>query len=368
MVMPRSISDFASAIGKFINGLNANSIGQIPNYCPYCKVELKRWNVYCPKCKAYVSREFFSLTSFLKNNYQLFALIGILGTLTTLLPAISESYYGLSDLNAIPYPQNFLLMASLAINSIMIVLILVLVFFEALANRHNEVTVWNFRGTGILRKGDFGRIALIFGFLLPLCMTAFYLSNVFPVITSIISFAVCFGILAGFYFIISIALQRTAELRFMCSLISLLFLVLLILLIISAIYVMSPKPPQDVNVSNIFIETDVNYYTPDIVNSIGVGFIPTNCSGKNCASVNFHWATNYGYFIDWNDGSTRIKNLGNSTYHNVNTIYWTYGMSNIGEEKPPIKITLTITNSEDGSVLANRTMNLTWVDIDVLAV
>lgn len=339
----------------------------MPHYCPDCKAELKSWSVYCPTCKSYVPRDAFSLAQFLKDNYQLFALIGILGTLTALLPTISEKYFKLSDLTAIPFPQSIFLFSSLIFNSLMIIWLLMLVFFESVTNRKKEVFIIKIFNVGIVRKGDPGRFVLIFAFLFPLGITAVYLYNIFPILGSIIGFAFVLAMFAGIYFLLSGTQRDSIILRNLFLVFAIVLFVLLVIWIYSAICIFAPRPTPNVDVSNIFIESDVNYYTPNIADSVGIGLIPTNCSNRNCSSIKFYWTTNYGYFINWEDGSTRVRNLGNCTYHNSNTVYWTYGMSDIGKEKPPVNISLIITDSQEDHVLVSRTMNLTWIDVDVLA-
>jgi len=133
------------------------------------------------------------------------------------------------------------------------------------------------------------------------------------------------------------------------------------------IYEVSPKQTE-IDSSIVYIDNDTQYYTLSLPQSIGIGLSPTNITDKNTEPIEFYWSTNFGYFVDWIPAEDRVILLGNSTQHDPSKIFWTYNTESAEGERTPIVIYLCLKKKDSSEILVNRSLNITWMDNDVLKV
>ena len=61
--------------------------------CPYCGNEIFCLEVNCPYCKRPIIGH-FTILSFLKENFQYFTIIGVIGTVISVLPNLADKIWG----------------------------------------------------------------------------------------------------------------------------------------------------------------------------------------------------------------------------------------------------------------------------------
>jgi hypothetical protein len=150
--------------------------------CPYCDAKLQHFASYCPKCASEISQDRFTLFYFLSENASLFTIIGVIGTFTALLPSVATIYYRVDNMAAIPFPQNFYLLSSVVLNSLLITVVISLLIVKSFQYRRDEASLnivqmkWKFH----IRSGDLERVLFYFSFIIPLCVIAIFLMNIFP--------------------------------------------------------------------------------------------------------------------------------------------------------------------------------------------
>ncbi len=81
-------------------------------------------------------------------------------------------------------------------------------------------------------------------------------------------------------------------------------------------------------------------------------------------SLRYHWKTNYGYFLDWNPPEYIVIPMGNEVITDSRTLYWTYNPSDLGREKPPVTVTVTLKDEQSGKVLEEASLDIIWLDPD----
>ncbi len=107
-------------------------------------------------------------------------------------------------------------------------------------------------------------------------------------------------------------------------------------------------------------------YSPRLSSVPGIRLQP-DYSGDNF-SLRYHWKTNYGYFLDWNPPEYIVIPMGNEVVTDSRTLYWTYNPSDVGREKPPVTVTVTLLDEESGKVLDEAPLDIIWLDPDTARV
>ena len=108
----------------------------------------------------------------------------------------------------------------------------------------------------------------------------------------------------------------------------------------------------------VSIQTDRDNYIPTMSSTVGIGLIPV------ATNVQFHWHTNYGYFIAWDTPDFEVNLLGIEVINNGEKIYWSYDPNKMGVEKPSVVISLQIEDKQTQKVLAETNLKIDWEDQD----
>ena len=342
--------------------------------CPNCLEPIRSYDAYCPSCWSPIFREEFTSYKFLLKNSILFALIGVIGTITALLPTIAEKFYPGTALSALPWPQNFFLLSSIVLDSLMITFMISLLLAVSLDKRENECVYWHRNKSPILRitKGDPDRFIFYLFFLTPIFTTVVFISNIFPTLRDLIFVFYVLLLVFALFLSATIILKEGRGKKVSAIITGIIFVILLIWMIFS-MYSVTPKPIPpltDVTPSDIAINYDMQYFTTSTPLAYGIGLTPANLSTlstRNFSSTKISWNTNYGYFTDLSDNGRMII-LGNSTIHDQNKIYWTHSSKDISDLNKTIMIDMWVNESSDGTPIANRTVFLKWVDNDLIKV
>jgi hypothetical protein len=118
---------------------------------------------------------------------------------------------------------------------------------------------------------------------------------------------------------------------------------------------------------SISISADRQEYSPIMSSTVGIGLTPVLSSGINNSSVSLHWSTDYGYFNSWGTPDFTVNDLGPDTLGD-HKIYWSYNASDMGKEKPPVHITLSLIDRDTGDVINTTSLEIGWKDNDMAVV
>jgi len=126
--------------------------------------------------------------------------------------------------------------------------------------------------------------------------------------------------------------------------------------------------PNDGLPEDVTIQIDRDVYTPLMSSTVGIGLTPVNTLQRPPEPIQFHWHTDYGYFVAWNSPDFKVKLLGTEVINNGEKIYWSYDPDGMGAEKPSVEISLQIEDAQSGKVLAGASLNIEWEDQDTAKV
>jgi hypothetical protein len=118
--------------------------------------------------------------------------------------------------------------------------------------------------------------------------------------------------------------------------------------------------PDDASLEDVTIQIDRDIYTPIMSSTVGIGLIPVHTLERPAETVQFHWHTNYGYFVAWDSPDFKVKLLGPEVINNGEKIYWSYDPKEMGAEKPSVAISLQIEDAQSGQVLAGASLKIGW--------
>jgi hypothetical protein len=121
------------------------------------------------------------------------------------------------------------------------------------------------------------------------------------------------------------------------------------------------------NSTNTRIQTDVNYYSPLIPHSYGIGFSPISDKKISFKDYNVNWTTNFGYFYYMDSGIGRIRYLGNTTTNHGELVYWTYEKDKIGIKKPSVNISMNLLDQTNKSLVLSS-VKINWSSDDIAQV
>ena len=112
----------------------------------------------------------------------------------------------------------------------------------------------------------------------------------------------------------------------------------------------------------VAITSTIPAYSPEMSSTVGLDLIP-RYSGPVSESLQYHWTTGYGSFVDWSRPYYRVIPLGNNTFTGDQTVYWTYLPETPGEEPARVVIMLSVEDPKTGNVLAKNETVLVRGDI-----
>lgn len=140
------------------------------------------------------------------------------------------------------------------------------------------------------------------------------------------------------------------------------------ILSIIVIFGCSCAVPNKTSTEGIVIQIDRETYTPLMSSTVGIGLTPLITSEVIPENVQFHWSTDYGYFIAWDSPDFKVKHLGTEVVNNGEKVYWSYEPNYMGIPKPLVEISLRLVETQSGLVLARSNIKIRWQDQDVAKV
>ncbi len=283
---------------------------------------------------------------FFRENADILAAIGLIGTMISLMPSFLEK------LNDDVWLGTF---SSFQITSLFLSIVAGIIFIFLLF-----LTIWD--------KYYQANVELPFAILL-LFFSIFLIAFLLLIYSAILKYLyvqvlllVIYSFLA--YFLICNLKNETKKSKIF-SVLVIIFLVILILIssIAGSITVFSIGVAiPDSN--NTKIQADVNYYSPLIPQTYGIGFSPTTNKKISFNNYNITWTTDFGYFFIFDANYDRIKYLGNSTINHGQVVYWTYDKEKIGQNKPVVNVSMIIKN-QSNETLTTSFLQINWSNIDM---
>ena len=109
--------------------------------------------------------------------------------------------------------------------------------------------------------------------------------------------------------------------------------------------------------AEVIIKPEINKYSPLMSSVPGIPLnAEFNTEGKN-KKVKYHWTCEEGIFLNWEQGSWKISELGKDIKNDGEKIYWSANVNN-KIEKPSFKIHLKVEESGSLKVLAETSIEI----------
>lgn len=322
----------------------------------------------------------FTIKAFLWENFRFFTMIGITGTMITLIPNMGERVLGPGWITNADIFLPLFLSVIICFGTLFLTICFLIIFSLILANRTDENIRYRI-GTGSRVRvrwydGDSQR-AVLLSTLVPmwLGLTMFFLL-LMPRVPNRFSwiFAAVFGLtilpLAVYVF-----LGWTAGKLVTATVPGLLnprTMIAAITVIVVAMFLATPFlfPALFGNTDDfsgdIQIRTDQEYFSPQTSSARGLQLEITNLSGRSLLESRQTWTADYGYFINVIPSTSEVTILGNPAIaEKPGSIYWTYPGNEIEHAKQPVKISVQISSRDGSSTHANSTLWLTWFTNDI---
>lgn len=322
----------------------------------------------------------FSIYKFLKDNFQLFVVIGVFGTFLALLPNLLEKIIGEDwKLTFLSNPVGwlyFILFHLTLIAGLMFVLFVSTIIISKLFSHNNFKDNLN-----SLKNPEKSIFLLTFGtsmFCFLIVISTLFFTQEDP--TIMIIYLCIFTI---FYFIfITIVYVFLISKSFPQKNAKYIFYLIGIIVLGFVIYFFSIPIPnlyhfQNTDENTLFgyvsINADNEPYCP--LNSsqmgikLGLSGLPENYTSLDILYLKQHWTTNYGYFINGDPDEYLYIKSGPELILNRDspsmTTYWTYDYSDIGVVKPDVHIFLRLEDIRDKDrILVKDNLTIRWDDID----
>jgi len=317
----------------------------------------------------------FTILSFLKDNFQLFTIIGVLGTMISLLPNLGDKILGEYWMTGDMSYLSIFLSFTILFGAILIAIIFLILILRLVENRESEDFTSLPRGRKWY-KGDAQRIALtlsitpmMFGFIVFIVGSGLLIPSPYSLILGLMYITIIYTIAQG-YLMYKISQQikviSNIPKKWLRSAVVILYLGIIAVFVLTYLFVSPGLIMEHPYSPNIKIQPDQEYFSPLLSSSKGLQLKATNVSGhEQIVSTSYNWTTNYGFFVWISQSANRLVILGPIVENQNPQIYWTYPVSDIGKNKPPVEIKLQVVNQRDGSVVTKTTLNLSWYQQDI---
>jgi len=351
--------------------------------CPDCGRELSPADPVCPSCNKKVQAA-FSIRDFLYENFRLFTMIGVTGTMISLIPNMGTRILGASWItgadNLLPLFLSIIIFFGALFLSICFLMIISLVF-EGRGNENAADRITLGSKTLITwYEGDMQRcillccllpmwsgLILFFILLMPLIPNKY--SWLFAAVIGLAAIPVFVYALVGWKIGKTVLGKITGTKKY-----PRLSLLVFIILVIGCLVLLSLAIPQVFDTKNIGsgsvkIRADQQYFSPQISSAKGLRLEITNLSGRRLLASRHTWSADYGYFIWVIPSTSEVTILGNPVYDDTSRdIYWTYAANDPDRGKKPVKIEVHLYPQEGNEELAGSSLSLSWYTSDIVYV
>jgi hypothetical protein len=372
--------------------------------CPECGTRLPKGKTECHFCSYTQTKREISLSNsnipdnsldnpswtlfdFVKYNAPLFTVIGITGTMISLIPTFLNYIIGpdwklflIKDL--IGLLLVFIIQIVISSGALLILVIASLILNNLLSCNLNPEKIHQIFSRditkGTLQKLLFALVFIptIFAFIYFIMPIFLYQSDPY---FKLINIVVITGYLAAVLYLLFVFGILTSSSHSKIILLIVLTVTFVFVIGGSIFFITFPLIPQfspTVNLTNNNTEIITNHSNYSIFNSTELG-IPLQAGGNITMSdidkryyLTTVWSTNFGYFIS-SDPKTHITKIQGSDCeidNGYSTLYWTYDARDQGIKKPPVFIFLTVKNIRKDEIVGISQANITWIDLDTARV
>ena len=348
--------------------------------CPNCGKEISSLDISCPSCKKRVKNP-FTIRNFLWENFRFFTMIGITGTMISLIPNMGNRILGTSWITDQDSYLPLFLSIIIFFGAMFLTICFLIIFSLVIQGRDTE----NVRkkiafGSKTLitwYEGDFQRVILLlclvpmwFGLLLFFILLMPLIPNKYSWLFAAITGLTCIPLILYACVGWSIGKKIAGIIPGMGKFPRLSMVVFTILVIGFLVLVPFAIPQFFDNTGTISgdmkIRSDQPYFAPHISSAKGLRLDITNVSGRVLLASRQTWSANYGYFIRVVPSTSEVKILGNPVYDdNSPDIYWTYSENDPERNKKPVKIDLHLYPLHENKEIANSSLYLTWYNNEI---
>jgi len=351
--------------------------------CPHCGRELSAPDRECPSCKKPVKKS-FTILSFLWDNFRLFTMIGITGTMISLIPNMGNRILGTLWISNAESLLPLFLSIIIFFGTLFLTICFFLIFSLILAGRNSEPVRKNVsigsRTFLTWYEGDLQRLILLiclvpmwFGLLMFFIMIMPLIPNQYSWIFSVIIVLTLIPLALYSFFgwkIGKILSARIPVLQRFPRLSTAVFCILVIAILVLLPYVIPPPyhNPEPYS-GDLTIRADQKYFSPHVSSGKGLRLELTNMSGKELLASRQTWCADYGYFIRVIPSTGEVSILGNPAYdENSRDIYWTFSGTDPDLNKKPVTINVILHPREGNEAIASSSLSLNWFTSDIVSV
>ncbi len=349
--------------------------------CPVCGGELTSPGAACPSCGRKAKKP-FTIRDFIWENFRLFTMVGVTGTMISLIPNMGSRILGESWIADADSVLPLFLSIIIFFGSVFLTICFLLIFsfvFEGRINEEPEHRILLRSATVTWYRGDFQRFILL-GCLLPMWfgLTMFFVL-LMPLIPNTYSwlFAAAIGLACiplAVYSFLGWNIGRTVvgklpglehSPRLAMVAVGILVVGGLVLLIFT---VLPALEDRDAGLGELGIRSDVQYFSPHLSTAKGLRLELTNTSATKFLENTYTWSADYGFFIRVIPSTNDVTILGNPVSDNdYRYIYWTFAEQNPVNTSQPVRIEVR-RSSPQGEDRETSVLYLDWFTDDIVHV
>jgi hypothetical protein len=350
---------------------------------PDCGRELPAHDTSCPAGRG-AEQIPFSIKAFLWENFRLFTMIGVTGTMISLIPNMGTRVLGMSWITGSDTFLPIFLSIIIVFGALFLTICFLMIFGLVLKGRDHEraycrITIRKIR-LFTWYEGDLQRFILLF------CLVPMWLGMVmfFILLTPLIpnSYSWYFATFVGLAFIplaiysflgwnLGRTLVKSHPSLDRYPVLSKIVITLLVvgILVLITLALQGSFSTDDRTYGDIRIKADQEYFSPQISTAKGLRLEITNLSGRDLLSSRHTWSADYGYFIRVIPSTSEVTILGNPvTGDNSRDIYWTYPAADPERTKNPVKINIQVYSPYHKETPVRSSLYLTWFSGDIVQV
>lgn len=345
-------------------------------------MELSSSDTECPSCKKRLPKT-FTIMDFLWENFRLFTLIGVTGTMISLIPMMGSRILGESWITHSDQYLPLLLSIIIFFGTIFLTICFLMIFNLIFRGRADEAVRSRIAvrsGSLTWHDGDSQRFVLLFCLVPMWCGLTLFFILMMPLITNnyswmfaIVTVLTCIPL--ALYSFLGWKLGKTATklipgLRKFPRLSVTASTVLVIVVLLLAPFALPAYfGNTDTFSGDVRIRADTQYFSPHISSAKGLQLSITNLSGRELLASRHTWSADYGYFIRIIPSTGDVTILGNPVIETSDRdIYWTFSQNNLMQHKEPVKIDLQFYPLHGSERLINSSLYLTWYTDDIVYV
>jgi hypothetical protein len=335
----------------------------------------------CPSCKKKVKNS-FTILNFLWDNFRLFTMVGITGTMISLIPNMGTRILGASWITDTESFLPLFLSIIIFFGAIFLTICFLMIFSLIIQGRDTEnvrkkITLHS-RTLMSWYEGDLQRFILLFclvpmwfGLLMFFILLMPLIPNQYSWIFAAIVGLTCIPLLIYSFLGWKIGKIITGKIPLMQKF-PRLRVVLFTILVIGFLVLLPSAIPRFFDNTETFsgdvkIRADPQYFSPHISSAKGLRLEITNLSGRELLASRQTWSADYGYFIRVIPSTSEVTILGNPVYgENSRDIYWTYSGNNPDKNKKPVKIDVHLYPLQGNGEITNSSLYLNWYNDEIV--